>query len=91
MTLPHTQNQILSNQSDTSTQMEACVMIRYRDHYMGLENVFAPGGTWPMLRYLLPWLLFSLLSTSRRTSTLVKVLTRIHTQATPHRMSFSSH
>ena len=91
ITLTHTQNQILSYQSDTSTQMEACVMIRYWDHYMDLENVSAPGGTWLMLRYLCSLLLFSLVSTSRRTSTLAKGMMRIHSQATAQGMVFSSY
>jgi hypothetical protein len=77
-----TQSRMPSNQSDSSTQMEACVRIRYCHRHLDLENGSALGDTWPIPRCLLLLLLCSQFSTSRRAKTaLVEGLTCTHSQA----------
>src|SRR5712671_4083887 len=63
MTLSCTQNRILSNQSGSSTPMEACVTIQCWHRHLDLESVSALRDTLSMIRCSLsshPYCLFSI-------------------------------
>jgi hypothetical protein len=84
MTRSSTQNRMSSNQNGSLTKMEPCVRIPYWHHHLGLENGSALGDTWPMLLCLLPLLLCSRFSTSRRAMALMEGLICTHSEATAY-------